>query len=324
MRTRHAIRAFWLAALLLDGMNVATATQRPGDSNGAVFGQITIDAEPIALNPQIPSMTAIGDFHYAGGLVLGSRQTNQLHELSDIVLTGTDRITAVGDGGVLLEARIVLDSNGRLTGVTDARLTRLVGETGRPLAGNDSDAEGLTILPSGDRLISFEHHHRIWLYPQDGGLPRTVPSPRASFPPNAGMEGVTAEPDIGADAYLVGGEESGDTWTCRIADACVKELTVEKPKEFGLVALNRLPGGVTAYLLRAYDPVRRNRITLKIMRGTTLITRMDIAPPMTVDNFEGLTSIAGANRGRRFYLISDDNNRPTQRTLLMAFDWEPR
>jgi hypothetical protein len=138
------------------------------------------------------------------------------------------------------------------------------------------------------------------------------------------MEGLTAEPDIAADAYLVGGEESGETWTCRLADGCVKELTVEKPKEFGLVALNRMPDGVTAYLLRAYDPVRRNRITLKIMRGTNLIARMDIAPPMTVDNFEGLTSIAGAKRGRRFYLISDDNNRPSQRTLLMAFDWEPR
>src|SRR5262245_50734771 len=130
-------------------MAVATSTQGPANNTAGVFGPISIDAEPIALNPQAPSMTAIGDFHYAGGLVLGSRQTNELHELSDIVITGTDRITVVGDGGVLLEARLVLDGSGRLTGVTDGRLTRLVGETGRPLSRNDSDAEGLTILPSG-------------------------------------------------------------------------------------------------------------------------------------------------------------------------------
>ena len=306
-------------------MAIETPALQPiAGSVTALVGPIKIDAVPVPLNPQDPSVTTIGDFRYAGGLALSSRQTTLMHELSDIVLTGSDRFAAVGDGGVLLEARLVLDGSGRLVGVTDGLLSRLVGGTGQPVTAGDADAEGLALLPTGDRLVSFERHHRVWLYPRSGGVPRPVPSPRARFPSNAGMEALTAVPDEGADAYMVGSEDSGETWTCRISAGCTQGPTIAKPKEFGLVSMNHLSAGVTAYLLRAYDPVRHNRITLEILRGTTVIARMDLAPPMTVDNFEGVTSIAGADRDRRFYLISDDNNRPTQRTLLFAFDWQPR
>jgi hypothetical protein len=283
---------------------------------------IVIDTVSVPLNPKDPTIEALGDFRYAGGLWLTSRQTDQLHELSDIVISGEDRLTAVGDGGVLLEARLVLDGKGRLVGVADGTLTRLRGQDGRPLANADADAEGLTQLPDGNRLVSFEKHPRIWLYPRGGGPPRPVPSPPASFAWNAGMEALSADPEAGADAYVVGAEESGETWTCRVTAPCVKGATVNKGHEFGLVSLDRLSSVMTAYLLRAYDPVRRNRITLEVLQHTKLVARLELAPPMTVDNFEGLASVPRAG-GRRFYLVSDDNNRTTQRTLLLAFDWQP-
>src|SRR6185436_18359058 len=130
-------------------------------------------------------------------------------------------------GGVLLDARFVLDDAGRLKGVTDANLTRLVGKNGRTLVDSEADAEGLTLLPSGDRLISFERDARIWLYPRNGGLPRDAPWPKTTFEPNAGMEAITAAPDLAADAYLVGDEATGATWTCRLSAACVKGTTVD-------------------------------------------------------------------------------------------------
>jgi hypothetical protein len=55
-----------------------------------------------------------------------------------------------------------------------------------------------------------------------------------------------------------------------------------------------------------------------------VIAQMDLARPMTVDYFEGVASVPGAAGARRFYLISDDNRAPDQRTLLFAFDWRPR
>ncbi len=288
-------------------------------------GPISIDAVPVPLNPQNPSEVAIGDFRYAGGLVLTSRQTDRLHGLSDLEVTGTGRLTAIGDMGMFLDARVVLDSAGRLVGLADARLTPLTGEDGKPLSDRaDADAEGLVLLPNGDRLVSFEGRHRIWLYPASGGPPRPVPMPGVSFPPNGGMEALAADPDAGADAYVVGAEVSGDTWTCHLLTPCMKGPTVDMPEGFRLVAIKRLPGMQTVYLLRAFDQARGNRNSLQIFRSGNVVARMDLAAPMTVDNYEGLAAVPGTDGGVRFYLISDDNGRANQRTLLLAFDWRSK
>ena len=283
--------------------------------------EIDIDAVPVPLNPRNPSAMAIGDFHYAGGLVLTSRQTDQLHALSDLEVTGTNKLTAVGDLGVLVHARLVLNSAGRLVGLADARLTPLTGEDGKPFTDKtDADAEGLALLANGDRLVSFERRDRIWLYPASGGPPRPAPMPAVSFPLNGGMEALAPDPEAGADAYVVGAEVSGDTWTCRLrSKPCVKGPTIDKSEGFGLVAIKRLPGMQTAYLLRAL-----NRISLRIFRSSKMVARMDLAPPMTVDNFEGLAAVPRPSGALRFYLLSDDNATATQRTLLLAFDWRPR
>ena len=306
-------------------MTAVWAATQPSPADAIPRDAIGIDATPVPLNPQNPSQIAIGDFFYAGGVAFASRQTDQLHGLSDLIVTDGDRLTAVGDEGMMLDARLVLDGADRLIGVTDARLKRLTGEDGQPLLDkSESDAEGLTQLPNGDRLVSFERQHRIWLYPAAGGPPRRAPAPAVPFPPNAGMEALAADPDLGSDAYVVGAENSGDTWTCRLSSpACVKGPSLPKGKDFGLVAFTRLPGGRTAYLLRAFDEQRGSRITLKILRSTTVVARMDIARPLTVDNFEGLAAVPRTD-GIRFYLLSDDNYSDSQRTLLLAFDWRPR
>ena len=300
----------------------ATSVASPASVTG---GSIRIDAISVPLNPEKPSETAIGDFRYAGGIVLTSRQTDQLHGLSDIEIQGPDRLTAVSDFGVLVEARLVFDS-ARLVGLTDARITPLVGEDGTPLLDKENaDAEGLALLPGGDRLVSFERRHRIWVYPAGGGRPRPAPKPEAPLPPNGGMEALAADPDAGADAYIVGAEVTGETWTCRLSSpSCIEGPIVAKPDGFGLVAIRRLPEKQSAYLLRAFDENRGSRSSLHIIRGTHIVARLDLAPPMTVDNFEGLAAVRRADGGIRFYLISDDNASASQRTILMAFDWRPR
>jgi hypothetical protein len=323
----HWRLAPWLMAAAISS-SLACVSARPPSNPAAPIssGPISIDVVAVPLNPQNPSDTAIGAFRYAGGLELTSRQTDRLHGLSALLVTATGRLTALGDDGILLDARLILDKGERLVGLTDARLTLLTGEDGEPLSDKaDADAEGLALLPSGDLLVSFERRDRIWLYPAGGGLPRPVPMPDVSFPPNGGMEALAADPEAGPDAYVVGAEVSGDTWTCRLrAPSCVKGPTVDKPAEFGLVAIRRLSGMQTVYLLRAFDAARGSRSSLQIFRATTMIARMDMAPPMTIDNFEGLAALPRPDGGLRLYLISDDNSRADQRTLLLAFDWGPR
>jgi hypothetical protein len=322
----HRRAAAWLSSIAtLAAIGVIAATPQPAPTAGRVSnGPIAVETMAVPLNPKDPTVNAIGDFTYAGGVMLTSKQTDLLHELSDIVITGTDHVTAIGDAGIFFEARLTFDAAGRLAGVTDASIAPLIDENGKPLVGKShTDAEGLALLPNGDRLVSFERVPRIWLYPKSGGPPHAVPSPpRARFPSNEGMEALTAAADFAPDAYIVGGEASGEIWICRVSGGCARGPTIKKPREYGLVALNRMPDGKTAFLLRAYDPVRHSRITLGILEKTTVIAQMNLAVPLTVDNFEGLTSVA-LDGGRRFYIVSDDNGSPEQRTLLLAFDWNP-
>jgi hypothetical protein len=113
---------------------------------------IGVEAVPVPLNPQDLSQNRIGEFAYAGGIALKSRQTDRLHGLSDLEVTESNRLVAVGDDGIFFDAQLAFDSSQRLTGVTNATITALNGEDGRPLNEKvDTDAEGLAILASGDR-----------------------------------------------------------------------------------------------------------------------------------------------------------------------------
>ncbi|WP_394761496.1 esterase-like activity of phytase family protein [Phenylobacterium sp.] len=285
---------------------------------------ITIRAEAVPLNATDAKQDRIGAFAYAGGLVLTSAQTSRLHGLSDLDVQPDGSLISVGDEGDLLKARLVLSADSRLTGLADARLTALTDLDGKPLQGKDNrDSEGLALMANGDLLISFERHDRIWLYPADGGPPRAVPSPAVKFPYNEGMEALAPDPARGPDAYFTGGETTGRTWSCTLTTACVDGPTVGLPLGFGLVAARRLPMGRTAWLLRAFNPITRSVIDLRITdaAGKT-IDRMELRQPLTVDNFEGLAAVPQKDGAIRFYLISDDNFSSSQRTLLLAFDWK--
>lgn len=311
-----------LAALCLSG----TRTAAQAGASGAPAGRaIRIEPAPVPLNPRNPWEVRLGEFVYAGGLALTSPDTDQLHGLSDLEVSATNRLTAVADTGLLLEARLEFDTAGRFAGLADGRLTPLVALDGSvPSEKSEMDAEGLALLPNGDRLISFEVRDRVWLYPAAGGRPRVVPSPAAAFPVNTGLEAITLDPDLAPDAYIVGDEAHGNTWTCRVSGSCVKGKPVDLPPGYALVSMRRFRGGYTAHLLRAFDLRRGNRSSLRVYRGETLAGQLDLALPLTIDNYEGVAAVPRADGSIRFYLVSDDNARAFQRTLLVAFDWTPQ
>jgi hypothetical protein len=266
-----------------------------------------------------------GRFRYAGGLALTASDSNRLHGLSDIRVLPDNRILGVTDEGDLFEARLRLDAGGRLAGLDRARITPLQAPGGGPLDGKlESDAEGLALLKDGSRLVSFERRHRILLYPADGRSPRQVNSPEAAFPPNGGLEALSADPARGPDAWLAGGEESGELWTCALRTPCRSLGTLPKPFEFGLVAVTPLPDGGLAYMIRAWDPLRGARIALILRNAAGAeVDRLELARPLTTENFEGVDVLPGKDGGLRFLLASDDNFSTEQRTLLLAFDWKP-
>jgi hypothetical protein len=301
--------------------------------------EITVTTTPVPLDAASPAKTdAGGGFTYAGGLVLTSADTSRLHGLSDLSVTADGRLTAITDEGDVFEAKVQLDASGRLVGLSETKLRPLPGLDGQPLPNKQAgDAEGLAVLPNGERLVSFEGDHRIWRYTvaPDGTWSRPAPAPKPAtiFPDNEGMEAISAYPAAGADAYLVGGEE-GEVWLCRLSADC-KSLPPQSGPDFtwGLTGFSPFAGTAVATLHRGYDPVRGWRAVVRFISDPTLpaarqrtSAALHIDGAMPRDNFEGvsLTSApAGAPAGStRLYLISDDGAvSKNQRTLLLAFDW---
>lgn len=297
--------------------------------------EIGLVTTPVPLSAANPPPVSIGRFVYAGGIALSSPDTTRLHGLSDLKFGPDGGIVSVSDEGDLFEARLQLDETGRLVGLTDGKLSPLKGLDGQPLQGKDqSDAEGLAILPNGDRLVSFERNHRIWLYPRqpDGtyGTPRAVNKPATTFPDNEGMEALTAYPIAGPDAYLVGGEE-GEVWLCKVSAPCVG-LTPQSPPDFtwGLTSFAAFEGQAVAALYRAYDPIRGWRGQVRFILDPrapaakqALAATLTLDGAFTRDNFEGIALSRSPTGATRIYILSDDNDASNERTLLMAFDWTP-
>ncbi|KQY35839.1 hypothetical protein ASD21_00710 [Caulobacter sp. Root1455] len=302
---------------------------------GPEISLVTTPAPLSAVNPPPASLAAgaIGRFVYAGGVAISSPDTQRLHGLSDLKFGPDGGVVSVTDDGDLFEARLQLDPAGRLVGLTDGRLQPLKGLDGRPLQGKEkSDAEGLAILANGDRLVSFEREHRIWLYPRlaDGtyGPPRAVNKPATTFPDNEGMEALTAYPIAGPDAYLVGGEE-GEVWLCKVSIPCVG-LAPQSPPDFswGLTGFAAFEGQAVASLYRAYDPIRGWRGQVRFVIDPRapaakqyLAATLTLDGAATRDNFEGVALSKSPSGATRIYILSDDNDAPQERTLLMAFDW---
>ncbi|MGE3725362.1 MAG: esterase-like activity of phytase family protein [Candidatus Sericytochromatia bacterium] len=332
-----AVRANGAAFLLAMGLVSGWAFAADAPPGFPAQGRLQIQTQAVLLNPSDPTQTRVGEFVYRGGLQLSSAQTDQLHGFSDLDLLEGHRLIAVGDRGALLEAVLILDQQQALKGLESAVLKPLTGEDGQFLLEKaDSDAEGLTHLRNGDRLVSFEEKHRILRYPAVGGPPRVVPFPRFVFEPNQAMEALTADLEK-QDVYWVGSEFTGDVWRCHLNQTkhrssnwpdCQKHHSVALPPDLFLVAMRQLPQNRTAYLLRAYFPERKsNKILLRIVENKPhahILAELELAPPLIQDNFEGLAAEPMPQGGTRFYLLSDDNFNPEQRTLLLAFDWEPK
>ena len=325
-----------LAFAALTALSCGSTTPR---SAPAIPASIRIEVTPVSLDSTDPGKRSVGSFVYAGGIELRAATAGVSFELSDLrIVSGDhlvavsdagDHLVAVSDAGKFFEARLLFNETGRLSGLADARLIPFLDERGGVLQGPQADAEGVDILPTGDRLVSFERDHRIWLYPADGSAPRPVAKPDSTFPANEGMESLTRYPAAGSTAYLVG-SEGGTIWLCSLSGPCSEtDFGLLVPKGLALTSLSAYgEDGAFAMLARSYDPRRGVHISVRLIStlgqpGGSVLDEMTMAAPLTVDNFEGIAVVPRSDGGLRLYLVSDDNGSAAQHTYLLAFDWQP-
>jgi hypothetical protein len=279
-----------------------------------------------------------------GGLVLDDAALG-FGGLSGLHLSADLQVTAVSDLARWMTARLALREDGRPAGLEGLRTGPLRDGAGRPLPrGYSGDSEALARLPDGTWLVGFERWHRIRAYRSLDGPGAYVEAPRGleRAPFNGGVESLAVLADgrwllvaelfavpaaAAAAAAAAGARPLRQAWLGRPGGWAT--LAYRPAEGMDPVDAAPLPDGGALVLERGFSVlggfagrvVRLTPTALDRARdGTVLegeeLLRLD--PPLPSDNFEG---IAAARVGGRALvaIVSDDNENPLQRTLLLLF-----
>jgi hypothetical protein len=292
-------------------------------------------AVSVTVVPVDAGVESVGRLAYRGGLELRTDDPT-FRGLSGIEVLDNNRIVAVSDEADWIEAQLVLDERGYLTGFADARSAWMRDERGRPITDKrEGDSEGLAQLADGRFAVSFERAHVIRIYDlnRDGPFGSAVMGPRLDgvrrLPANAGLEALATFDDA-----LLAGAEGGDEpttplWLAPIDARAPVASRFAYPLSggFSLTAMDRLPDGSFVAIERFYAPVigPRARITrFAAPSGEGGMVEPEVLallePAFPTDNFEGVSAVRGPDGATRIYIVSDNNGSAQQRTLLLAFD----
>jgi cyclophilin family peptidyl-prolyl cis-trans isomerase len=232
------------------------------------------------------------------------------------------------------------DVAGRLVDVSSITIGDLRDLRGGKLKGDFVDAEAITRTATGEWLIAFERQNRIWRYAAPGAVPT---------PSGIDLAGLLAGARLNAEIETMAAYDGGLLVCGEWADAArpnCRRITAGGTEAFHLAApagiaefrgaptdaACRADGSACFVLFRSYTPSaparQRNRAAIvKVAADNSAETLAVLAPPMVLDNFEGLA--LREERGRTFlYIVSDDNfgncansTKPDcQHTYLLKFE----
>ena len=291
---------------------------------------IDLRAEPVDLG-----IAQVGRLRFRGGLALSAPQ-RIFGGLSGLEVMEDGRLVAVSDNADWLEARIVLDESGALIGVSGARMAFMRDENAAPFASKRAgDAEGVAHLADGRFAVAFEQTQNVRIYDlnRDGPFGAALAGPRLEgaqrLPRNASLEAIASD---GFGVLIVGAEGgAGATpvWRAPVEGAESSPIAARynPASGYSLTGMDRLPDGGFVALERFYAPIigARARLTriADVPADGEIAPREELArlaPPMPLDNFEGVAAVRMPDGATRLYIISDDNFSSRQRTLLYAFD----
>ncbi len=256
---------------------------------------------------------------------------------------------ALSDRGVLFHLGVDFDDDGRLA---DARLldaVPLLDARGSALKGARADSEGMVALRADNGVpgdaelaVSFERHPRVMRYSTRGKLLGAVALPsglrdRDSYrSSNRGLESLAWHPVHG---FVTGVEQpfkdvtDGEVQIHALGDGTAGarrrwwRYPLAPEPNAGLVDIATLPDGTLLTLERGYGfffvpfiTTLRRVPSLPGEDGALLepvtVARLNTGQGWALDNFEGVALLPGG----RLLMVSDDNTRAVQATLLAAFE----
>lgn len=323
-----------LLLALFVGLSSGEAIARDGEPRS-----IEISSRPIATFEVRSDESRFGPFEYLGGLELSSPDRT-FGGLSALRMRNDGvGMIAVTDTGYWLTADLQRDSDGRLSGLSDAVMTAMRNRAGEVVQSRYGvDAEGLAI--DGDRvLVSYERDHRIEVFALSD-IPTAAPVsslsqpiPDHEFRNNRGMEALAiAPPGSSLDGAIVTVSEKsldrqGNLFAAIVTGPDKGLFFVRRHPPFDVTDGDFLPNGDLLLLERRFSVSRGVGMRIRrikdgdIRAGKTVDgdVLMEADFGFQIDNMEGLDVTVAPDGSTRILLLSDDNHSLLQRTLLLEF-----
>lgn len=287
-----------------------------------------ISLRRLTLNPDNPAQRNVGALEFIAAWELRSRNED-FGGISALTALKDGRFVGVGDAGSLIG--FGLDNDSR---TTRPFIVPLPNSRGPGMSYKDRDSEGITYDPdSGEYWVSFENKHAIRRYAPSFARQTGIMRPREmqDWPKNKGAESIIRLKD---GRFLVIAESVDDRMHAALlfsGDPVARgtRLTPFKfrpPTGYRVTDGVQLPDGRIAILNRSIGFPQGFSAKLSILnpqnisrdRVVSAPVIASLAPPLLVDNMEGIAVTHGA-KDIFLWLISDNNFSIFQRTILMKF-----
>lgn len=297
---------------------------------------ITLTATEIPLNPLDASQHGVGPLEFLAGYELSS-ESEYWGGLSGMVIAADGaELTAIADTGRWYRIGLTHEGAGKLIGFRSAESGWLLDTKSQPPRKKvNGDAEAVTALPDGSLLVAYENNHRLWLYKDAGNGALTqravvagAPKAIAELPHNGGIEAMArlpsgeylllSESGLTADGDRLGWIGRRGKW----AELRLAPLGSFEPSDLAL-----LPDGNLLLLERRVSLLEGFVNRLSLIDGATVQPGAVLQPqqlailaaPLSVDNLEAVAARSAPDGSTLIYVVSDDNQRLLQRTVLLQF-----
>jgi len=263
---------------------------------------------------------------------------SKVSELSDLAWDSDEKLLyALSDNGHLLSFKPVF-SNNKFDELLMVNGISLHDDKSKKLRWKNSDSEGLTLINSNNNIkgdtqyiVSFERLPRVIQYNQEGFIEKQLEIPEklrniSNYrSENKSLESVLFHDQLG---LIIGTEYSlkdedktqlgfytldGNFWSfpAYFHDGALTSLSTAKDND--LLALERVYGGFFSGIKVALHHLRLTEGHIE----DKVIAQFLPSEGFFNDNFEGLER----HKDDYYFMISDDNNHPAKRTVLIYFKY---
>jgi hypothetical protein len=305
---------------------IAGSSSPPGETSTPVV------ATPIPLDPDDAAHVRFGGVRYLGGWQLASAEPRFGGYSALSVRDG--QFLALADTGEYLEFRTTASGE-----IAAAHFGRLPTFPGDGKSKTDRDSESMANDPStGQIWVGFEQHNVIFRYAPNftSMLSQRSPAEMREWPANFGPESLVRMSDgrfviLSENAVMADGVKQALLFPGDPTDPRNVPIAFGYRPPPGYLASDaaQLPDGRLIVLNRHFTMMDGFWAALTIIdpraiRPGAIVTGEPIAEfrrPLNIDNMEGISVIREGGR-TIVWIISDDNQLPIERTLLLKFALE--